>query len=69
MFDLWCPVAGCTVLRWTGDIVSIDAPHPGAVDVLIRCDCGQLALVRTGSARHGADEVVHGVGDSAPAVL
>lgn len=61
MFDLWCPVAGCTVLRWTGDIVSIDTVQRGAIDMLVRCDCDQLVLVRTGHARRGAEDVVHGV--------
>lgn len=61
MFGLWCPVAGCQVLRWSGDIVAIAHPERGAVDVLIRCHCGQMALLRTGRAREGAEEAVHGV--------
>lgn len=61
MFDLWCPVAGCAVLRWTGDIVGMDTAQRGVIDMLIRCDCDQLVLVRTGHARGGAEKVVHGV--------
>jgi hypothetical protein len=60
MFTLVCPVDGCTVLRWPGDVISIDHPCAGEIDVLLRCSCSALALLRTGSARGGRDEVVHG---------
>jgi hypothetical protein len=67
MFALTCPVAGCSVLRWPSDVVAIDHPRPGAIDVLVRCECGALVLLRTGSGRGGRDEVVHGAAtDTAP---
>lgn len=61
MFDIWCPVVDSRVLRWSSDIVSVTHPVRGAIDLLIRCDCGQLVLVRTGRARRRADETIHGV--------
>jgi hypothetical protein len=61
MFDLWCPVAGCAVLRWPSDVVTVTHPGPGEIDVLLRCDCGQLAMLRTGRGRQGREQVVHGV--------
>ena len=65
MFAVWCPIARSNVLRWSSDLVSIAHPEPGAIDVLIRCECGQLVLLRTGRARGGAEETVHGVASNA----
>lgn len=65
MFDLWCPVEGAHVLRWSSHIVTMDHSEPGAIDVLVRCACGQLALLRTGRARDGAGEVRHGLSEEA----
>ncbi len=66
MFVLACPVIGSNVLRWPGDVVSIDHPRPGEIEVLLECACGAHALLRTGSARGGRDEGHHGVAVDAP---
>ncbi|HEX6256358.1 MAG TPA: hypothetical protein VFZ70_11180 [Euzebyales bacterium] len=61
MFDLWCPVIGSAVLRWSSDVVSVANPRRGEIDVLIRCACDDLVLLRTGRRRAGMEETVHGV--------
>lgn len=61
MFDVYCPTVGSHVLRWPSDVVSIANRERGEVDVLIRCDCDELVLVRTGRARIGAEQTIHGV--------
>ena len=46
MFDLWCPIIGSAVLRWSSDVVSVANPRRGEIDVLIRCACDDLVLLR-----------------------
>lgn len=60
MFAVWCTIAECAVLRWARDVIAITHPAPGAIDVLLRCDCGALVRLETGRAR-GGETVVHGV--------
>lgn len=59
MFAVFCTVEGTTVLRWTRHIESVLHPSPGAVDLIVRCVCGEQVLIRTGRARD-RDEAVHG---------
>lgn len=61
MFELHCPSLDGRLLRWTSHILHVAHPEPGAVDLLVRCGCGALALVRTGRARDGHEVVVHGL--------
>lgn len=67
MFDVYCPTVRSHVLRWPSDVVSLANRGRGEIDVLIRCDCDELVLVRTGRARRGAEQVVHGITPDADA--
>lgn len=67
MFELYCSVKGVRVLRWSSHVLHVAHPSPGVIDMVVRCACGELALLRTGKARHGRDRVVHGIGERAAA--
>jgi hypothetical protein len=61
MFALWCPTEDRRVLRWSSHVVHVAHPAPGAIDLLVRCECGAHVLWRTGRARAANDEFVHGI--------
>lgn len=65
MFDVWCPVRRSNVLRWWSHVVSVTNQGQGVIDLLIRCDCDQLVLRRTGRAHAGVDQTIHGVDPAA----
>lgn len=65
MFDVWCPVRGSNVLRWWSHVIAVTNQGQGVIDLLLRCDCDQLVLRRTGRGQAGVDQTIHGIDPAA----